>query len=193
MSSFLIGVTYLIGGLTIMAQIGLVFFIVATIQSKQLREWLHERVGKHGVLLMLTLVGGSIVGSLFFSNVAGFSACFLCWIQRALMYPQIMLFGWYLYKPRRSLLDVALVMTILGLIVSGYHIILENGGAELIPCTAVLSLTASCTTKYVNIFGYVTIPVMSFTVFAALLSTLIVVLHRKHWLPSRQVKALQQP
>ncbi len=191
MPSFVVLVSYLIGGLTILAQIGLVLFIIATLNSAKLREWLHERVGKHGVLFMLTIVGASIVGSLFYSNVAGFAACLLCWIQRGLMYPQIILFGWYLYRPRRGLLDVALVMTILGLIVSGYHIILENGGAELVPCTATLAV--SCTTKYVNIFGYVTIPTMSFTVFAALLTTLIIVLHRKHWLPARQVKALQNP
>jgi len=188
--SLVVVIDYLIAIGIAAVHLALVFFVIATIQSATLREWLHERVGRHGVLAALTLIGGAIVGSLFFSNVAGFAACILCWIQRGLMYPQIILFGWYLYKPKRGLLDTALVMTILGLFVSGYHIALENGASEFIPCTAALDV--SCTVKYVNIFGFITIPVMSFTVFAALLAILIVVLHRKHWL-SRRAKELSTP
>ena len=180
MSTFNIFIINALGYLTMLIQIALVLFIIATIASKQLKEWLHERLGRHGVLVMLTLVGGSIIGSLFFSQVANFPPCFLCWVERGLMYPQILLFGWYLYKPYKPLLDVALGMTIVGLLVSGYHVLLENGAAAKIPCQAIVSI-ASCETKYINLFGYLTIPVMSLTVFATLLVTLIVVLHRKHW------------
>ena len=88
------------------------------------------------------------------------------------------------------LLYKALGLTIAGLLVSGYHIILENGGAELIPCSTALKV--SCTVKYVNIFNYITIPVMSFTICAALLAILIVVLRRKHWLP-KKAKELSTP
>lgn len=193
MSPFVSFIIYAIGAFTAVAQVAIMLFIVATLFNPTLKEWLHERLGRHGVLVALTLIGGSIVGSLFLSDIAGFAACFLCWVQRVLMYPQIILFGWYLYKPKRLLLDIALWMTGLGILVAGYQILLENGLAgELVPCEAVLSLTASCATKYINLFGYLTIPVMSFTVFVALLSILIVVLRRKHWLP-RRAKELGQP
>ncbi len=188
MSSFVIGVIYFVGAMTALMQLLLVFFIIATISSADLREWLHERLGRHGVLVALTIVGGSIVGSLFFSEVAQFPACFLCWIERALMYPEIILFGWYLYKPHKSLLYTALAMSVAGFLVSGYQILLENGSApDLIPCTTLISLV-SCATKYINLFGFLTIPVMAITVFAALIAVLIVVLHRKHWLPRKAAK-----
>jgi disulfide bond formation protein DsbB len=188
MTSLNVSVTYAIAGATIVAHIGLVVFILATLVSAHLKEWLHQRVGKHGVLLGLTLIGFSIIGSLFFSDVAGLAPCFLCWIERALLYPQIILFGWYIYKARRWMLDVALWMTIAGFIITAYHVFLENGAPALIPCPTGFSI-ASCSTKYFEVFGYVTIPVMSLTAFATLLIVLIVVLHRKHWLPA---KALRQ-
>jgi disulfide bond formation protein DsbB len=194
MPTFVAGVIYAIGILTILIHVAIIFFIIATLQSATLREWLHERVGRHGVLVALSLIASAIIGSLFFSNIAGFLACFLCWVQRALLYPQIIFYGWYLYKPKKLYLYICLAMTIAGIIVSGYQVALENGLAgELVPCQAILSLTASCATKYINLFGYVTIPVMSLSAFVALLEILWVVLHRKHWLPAKAAKMAKLP
>lgn len=185
MTSFDAAVTYGVSGATIIGHLVLIFFVLCTLLSAHLREWLHQRVGKHGVVIGLSIVGFSILGSLFFSDIAGLAPCFLCWVGRALLYPQILLFGWYLYKARRWMLDVALWMTIAGIIVTTYHVFLENGATALVPCPTGFSM-ASCNTKYFEIFGYVTIPVMSLTAFVALLAILIVVLHRKHWLPARE-------
>lgn len=191
MTSLQTSVTYLVSGATVFAHLALILFVLATLLSAHLREWLHERVGKHGIVLGLSIVGFSILGSLFFSDIAGLAPCFLCWVERALLYPQILLFGWYLYKARRWMLDVALWMTIAGTIVTTYHVFLENGAAALIPCPTGFS-TASCSTKYFEVFGYVTIPVMSLTAFVAILAILIVVLHRKHWLPARALRQQQE-
>lgn len=190
MDSFVAASIYIIGALTAITQLLLIIFILCTLLSASWREWLHERLGTHGALLGLTFVGASILGSLFFSEVAGLPACFLCIIERFLMYPQILLFGWYLYgrgagRTHRGFLYAALALSIVGVIVSGYHVLLENGFAREIVDCQVLGSGISCTIKYLELFGYLTIPIMSLTVFSALLLMSIVVLHRKHWLPQK--------
>lgn len=184
---------YTVGALTALMQVALVAFVIATFASARLREWLHERLGRHGVLVGLTLVGASILGSLFFSEVANLPACFLCLVERALMYPQIVLFGWYLYKPHRGILFGALALSVAGFLVSLYQVALENKiVADVVSCET-LGSGVSCGFKYFELFGYLTIPVMSLSVFAALLTILVVVLHRKHWLPAKAKKYAQMP
>ena len=184
---------YVVGVFTALIQALLVFFVIATIANANLREWLHERLGRHGALIGLSLVGASVLGSLFFSEVARLPACFLCLVERALMYPQMILFGWYLYKPQRVLLYGALGFSISGLLVSAYQVALANGAVRDILSCETLGSIVSCSFKYFELFGYLTIPVMSLSVFAALLTILIVVLHRKHWLPRKAREYAQLP
>jgi disulfide bond formation protein DsbB len=82
-------VTYIMAVGTIALHVALVIFILVTLLSARWREWLHERVGRHGVLVSLIIVAASLVGSLFYSEVAGFAACIICWLIRVLVYPQL--------------------------------------------------------------------------------------------------------
>lgn len=193
MTPFVSFTIYTVGVFTAIMQLLLVIFIVATFASANLREWIHERLGRHGVLVALTLVGGSILGSLFFSEIARLPACFLCLVERALMYPQIIFFGWYLYKPHRSILYSTLFLSIAGFIVSAYQIALENGAVKDILSCETLGSGVSCSVKYFELFGYLTIPVMSISVFAVLITLCVVVLHRKHWLPKKAKEYAQLP
>jgi disulfide bond formation protein DsbB len=174
-------VTYIMAVGTIALHVALVIFILVTLLSARWREWLHERVGRHGVLVSLIIVAASLVGSLFYSEVAGFAACIICWLIRVLVYPQLILLGVYYYKPRRWLLIVALVMSVTATLAGAYQIALQSGGAAYINCGIVESL-GSCETEYFKIFGYVTIAVMSMLSTAALSVCQAVSLHRKHFI-----------
>ena len=180
MTPLVAGVTYAMAVGTLLIHIALIVFIGVTIFSARWREWLHERVGSHGVNISLAIVAASLVGSLFYSEVAGFSACLLCWIIRVLVYPQLLLLGAYLYKPQRRLLWITFVMSVLATVVSAYQVSLQSGGAAIINCAIVQSL-GSCETEYFRVFGYVTIASMSLLSTAALAVCQGVVLHRKHW------------
>ena len=181
MTPLVAAVTYLMGAGTIIVHLALVVFIVGTLASRGWKEWLHERVGSHGVLVSLIIVGASLVGSLFYSEVAGFTACLICWIVRGLIYPQLITLGAYWYKPRRWLLGLSLAMSIGATLASAYQVYLQYGGASLINCQIVQSF-GSCETEYFRIFGYVTIAIMSLTASLALVVSQAVALHRKHWL-----------
>jgi disulfide bond formation protein DsbB len=106
-------------------------------------------------------------GSLFFSEIAHFFPCELCWYQRICMYPLsittllVAIFGDH--RAARYLLPLPVV----GAGVSIYHILIENRViAEPHQCLA--SAAGGCATKWINEFGYITIPTLALTGFALL-------------------------
>jgi disulfide bond formation protein DsbB len=99
----------------------------------------------------------SVIGSLIYSGVIGYAPCTLCWWQRAFIYPQVLLYGIALIFTDKNVFRYALAFSLVGIIFSLYHNYLDWGGSTLVACDA----SVSCTMRYVNEFGFVTIPLMS--------------------------------
>ncbi|MBI3443069.1 disulfide bond formation protein B [Candidatus Woesebacteria bacterium] len=118
------------------------------------------------------------LGSLYFSEVRHFSPCILCWYQRILMYPLVLIIAVGILKKDKGLHDYVLPMSILGLLIALYHVLLEKGilPEAVAPCT----LGASCTIKYVGYFGFITIPVMSLTAFIVITMCMIIFKKNQH-------------
>jgi len=117
---------------------------------------------------------GAVIISLFYSEIIGFPACELCWVQRIFLYPQLILFGMELYKKERAIVDYSMVLAICGAIVSVYHMYIETGGESSLPCAAPgVTTQVSCAIRYVYEFGYITIPVMSFTLSLFIIAILL--------------------
>jgi len=119
---------------------------------------------------------GAVVLSLFYSEIVGFPACELCWIQRIFLYPQLILFGMELYKRDRSIIDFSIVFAILGSLVSIYHVYIESGGSSSLGCAVLTPENmneVSCAIRYVYEFGYITIPIMSLTLSLFIISILL--------------------
>ncbi len=110
------------------------------------------------------VVLGTVLLSLFYSNVVGYPPCELCWIQRIFLYPQLILFGIELYKRDHSIVDFSIVFAILGSITSIYHIFIESGVASSAECINPANGGVSCAFRYVYEFGYVTMPVMALSI-----------------------------
>ena len=107
-------------------------------------------------------------GSLFFSEYADFVPCRLCWFQRICMYPLswVLLVG-ALRRDVRAAVQYSFLLPIAGAAVAIYHIYIEeHPSAESAACRAG---GASCATKWIDKFHYVTIPVLSLSAFAAIL------------------------
>lgn len=174
---------------TVFLSIALILFTIVTLFDLRWREWLHERVGTHGALVSIIIVAASLVGSLFYSEVAGFSACLICWLVRLFVYPQLILLGWYLYGPKnhRWLLTTSLVMSSIATLLSIYLVLLQMGVTPNVGCSLVPSL-GSCVTQYFRIYGYITLATMSLISSAALVVCQAVTLHRKHWMSNRELR-----
>jgi disulfide bond formation protein DsbB len=106
-------------------------------------------------------------GSLFFSEVAHFVPCELCWFQRICMYPlsaaMLLAALWNDHRATRYLLPLPIV----GAGVAVYHMLIERGVVhQAQECLA--SAPGGCATRWIDKFGYETIPTLALTGFALL-------------------------
>jgi disulfide bond formation protein DsbB len=113
----------------------------------------------------------AMLGSLYFSQIANFVPCELCWYQRICIYPlAVILLVGALRRDVRTVVQYAFVLPIIGMVIATYHIYIEqNPSAEPSACKVG---GTSCATEWINKFGYVTIPVLSITASAAILTLL---------------------
>ena len=108
----------------------------------------------------------SSIGSIVYSEVVGFIPCRFCWYQRYLMYPiAIALLISLVKKPFFRIGYISII----GVFVSIYHIFLQNGGGGGGTC----AVDVPCDLKYVDIFGFISIPVMAGTGFLTIFVTLL--------------------
>ena len=110
-------------------------------------------------------------GSLFFSEVAHFFPCELCWYQRICMYPLSITTLLVALAGDHRAARYLLPLPVVGAGVSVYHLLIENKViAEPRQCLA--SAAGGCATKWINEFGYITIPTLALTEFVLLIGFL---------------------
>lgn len=103
------------------------------------------------------------VGSLFFSEVMKLSPCVLCWYQRIVMYPLVLVLGVGIVSEDKKVHRYVLPLSVLGTLIALYHNVLYYGiiPESIQPCTT----GVSCTTRFFAWFGFITIPLMSLVAF----------------------------
>ena len=115
-------------------------------------------------------------GSLWFSEVAHFVPCKLCWLQRIAMYPLVLLFLPSIWRDRRAALYF-LPLPVVGLGIAVWHNLVERGVVQENQ-SCVLSAPGGCSTRWIEEFGYLTIPLLAATAFALAGSLLVLAARR---------------
>ncbi len=129
-------------------------------------------VEKWSVLVCWTIATVATLGSLFFSEVMLFPPCVLCWYQRIAMYPLVVLLLVGMFQPLSYTLKFAFPIVIIGWIVALYHNLLHFG---IVPDTASPCREGvSCASVFIDWFGFITIPMLSFVAFSLLLTIIII-------------------
>jgi len=106
----------------------------------------------------------SVTGSLFFSEVLGYTPCSLCWWQRICMYPLVILLGMGIVKKDKNIVSYALPLSIIGTVIAFYHNLLYY---EIVFRNAISCVPeVSCIEKYITAFGFLSIPLMSLISFS---------------------------
>lgn len=131
---------------------------------ERLSLWLN----RNSMYIALVAAWVAMCGSLYFSEVRGYVPCVLCWYQRILMYPLAGFIAIGLLRRDSNLPYYVLPFSVFGLSMSTYHYLLEK--TDLFDGSAVCTQGVSCTTQWINWFGFVTIP------FLALIGFLIITL-----------------
>ncbi|MBI4415344.1 MAG: disulfide bond formation protein B [Candidatus Kerfeldbacteria bacterium] len=127
--------------------------------------------GRNGLQFAFVVALVSMLGSLFYSEIAKYTPCELCWYQRILMYPQTLLLFIALIKKDLGVTKYTLWMSLIGALVAGYHYLLQLNLVPA-PCSAV-GYSAACSQRFVMEYGYITIPMMAFTGFVLILLMMV--------------------
>ncbi len=127
---------------------------------------------KYLLFLPWTVALIATLGSLFFSEILKYPPCVLCWYQRICMYPLILILGVGIIKKDKFITSYALPLSLIGTLFAFYHNLLYYNiiTEALAPC----STGVSCTTKYLTIFGFITIPILSLLAFLTINISLII-------------------
>ncbi len=155
---------------TLFAHIGIVVFVFFLLVRNTFADKIISFVGGHALLISFIVSLGGLAGSIIYSEVVGFEPCVLCWIQRLFLAPQVVLLGLALVWKDKNILRYTYRLSILGGVVALYHAFTNLGGKSLTPCT---SDGGACARIYVMEFGYITIPMMSLTVFVLIILAFI--------------------
>ncbi len=123
------------------------------------------------ILLCWIVALASTLGSLFFSEVMRFPPCVLCWYQRITMYPLVLIFLVGGFQAAKTTFAFSFPLVISGWVIALYHNLLHY---KIVPESASPCLEGvSCSTVYINWFGFLTIPMLSFIAFSILVVLLI--------------------
>ena len=108
----------------------------------------------------------STLGSLYFSQILHLAPCILCWFQRIFMYPLVFIIPVGILIKDKKLPYYVLSLSSIGTIIAFYHILLYYGviPEALAPCVN----GVSCTTRLLDYFGFISIPLLSFMSFLAI-------------------------
>ncbi len=129
----------------------------------RIEELIGERYRELGLLLALIATSGS----LYMSNVLGWTPCRLCWFQRILIYPIVVLLGAALLLEKDDVADYVIPLAMIGIPISGYHYLVQR--VEQFHSAGCSVFSVSCSTEYTFYLGYITIPMMALTALAAIL------------------------
>ncbi|MFC6975544.1 disulfide bond formation protein B [Halomicroarcula sp. GCM10025709] len=99
-------------------------------------------------------------GSLFFSLGLGLTPCRLCWYQRILMYPLVVVLGVAAVEERPAVARTVLPLSVFGLGLAAYHSWLQ------VTQTTCSVGVVSCATVQYRLFGLLTIPNLSLLAFS---------------------------
>ncbi|MBU8848756.1 MAG: disulfide bond formation protein B [Desulfobacterales bacterium] len=118
----------------------------------------------------------STFGSVFFSLVMEFAPCVLCWYQRIFLFPLVIILAIGLFPFDKSIVKYALPLAIAGWLTSLYHNLVYAGiiPESIQPCTQGIS----CTEEYIDLFGFLSIPMLSLLSFSTIIALLIILKRR---------------
>jgi disulfide bond formation protein DsbB len=124
------------------------------------------------LFLCWLVVSVSATGSLFFSYVMEFAPCVLCWYQRIFLFPLVIILAVGLFPVDKSVVKYALPLAIAGWLTAVYHNLLYAGivPESIQPC----SQGVSCTEEYIDLFGFLSIPMLSLLSFSTIITLLFI-------------------
>jgi Disulfide bond formation protein DsbB len=167
--------------LTLLANVAFVALLVVGVAAlipggRGLSSRMVTTVGPLARPLALVVAVTATAGSLYYSEIAGFLPCELCWYQRIVMYPLTAILAVGVLRRDRTVFWYAAPFVVVGAPLALYHWLVERvpSFSESSSC----SVFVPCAVPYFEELGYVTLAFMSMSAF--LLIGALLVLGRAH-------------
>jgi disulfide bond formation protein DsbB len=111
------------------------------------------------------------IGSLYFSEIAHYEPCRLCWFQRIAMYPLAVILGIATFRVDRGIRIYGRVLAGIGAVIAAYHLALE-----WIPAldTGACGVGPACTLVWFRALGFVSLPFLALSAFLLIFTLLSV-------------------
>jgi len=138
---------------------------------RALRRQAVEAVAPSALTMAFVVAAVCMAGSLYFSEVAHFPPCHLCWLQRFCMYPLVPILGYAAWKHEARLRPIGFALAGIGAGIATYHVLLERNPQWE---SSVCDPKNPCTLIWVERLGYLTIPAMALSGFLLILTLLAV-------------------
>ncbi|WP_202079697.1 disulfide oxidoreductase [Caldalkalibacillus salinus] len=133
-----------------------------------------DKMTENALLISWVVALVSTLGSLFFSEVWQFIPCTLCWYQRIVMYPLVLILAVAVAKNDTRIAIYIWPLSLIGFMISLYHYLMQKTTLFTNPDQA--CGIVPCTTEYINWFGFITIPFLALVAFS-----IITVIHFYLW------------
>jgi disulfide bond formation protein DsbB len=156
-----------IGTLVLISQLaGVVTFIALLFFRKRMKGYF-DFLAKYSTVLALIVAIVATASSLTFSDIFNMEPCKLCIYQRIVIFPQVIILAVALWKKHHSIItDYAIALACIAIPISIFHYVLQMTDApavhSLAPCD-VTGQAPSCSSYYVVMYNYITIPMMALT------------------------------
>jgi len=153
---------------TLVSNIIILYIFVEIIGYQFRKKYIFENVMKifkgESLVFMFIISLIATLGSLYYSEIAGYAPCLLCWYQRIFMYPQIFILGLAIYRKDRKIIPYSLILSFVGFFIALYHYRMQISQIDSVLCNLV-GYSASCSESFFMSFGYITIPFMALSAF----------------------------
>lgn len=130
-------------------------------------DQLDSAIRRYGLHAALVVALTAFVGSLYFSNIRGYTPCVLCWYQRIFMYPLAFILAIGIGVRDRRVARYVIPSALVGTAVAVYHVLLQK--TNWLPETPACKVSVPCSSDYIYWLGFITIPVLSLTAFVLIL------------------------
>lgn len=149
---------------TIFLALGSIFVLFAILLKKSENPFM-QFVSKWRNQIGLIVAGGSVLGSLYYSEIVGYEPCALCWWARIFIYSSALILLVATFRKRTDAYVYVLPLSLIGILFAINHLVMTWFPGKGFSCDAV----ELCTKLYVNEFGFISIPLMVFVVYVSLI------------------------
>lgn len=157
----MVAVAERVAGILSLLTLGFIVALAVMLIRRRVPSFIRDDIALPLATMIATV---TTAGSLFFSEVANYTPCILCWYQRIAMYPLVVICGVAALRRDQEVWRTVLPLAGIGASISTWHIMIELRPALGGMCDP----QAPCALKWINEFGFLTLPTMALIAFVAI-------------------------